>query len=201
MAQVLLSMVEAHIAFCDEHYFQIEVMRASVEALAAKMLECLADHIISPSPILPMEVEEEAILVHHTGAPWAMVLSRQHRQRLRHDSGGSRLNDSLISIHVKMPPGVWGLVESDGYCGYAVILRLLDPSSSRFVHTNAEHRATLQQSLIRLLSQLPEDFPEKAVARARLAIRHLDSADRLPRNAWCHMDLVMHVTTTSKLPF
>ncbi len=137
--------------------------------------------------------------MHLTGAPWAMALSRQHRQRLRRDPG-SRLSD-LTSIHVKMPPGVWGLVDSDGYCGYAVIMRLLTPSTSRFDHTDVKHRIALQQSLIELLSQLPQDFPEEATARARLAIRHLDSAGRLPRNAWCHMDLVMHVASTAKLPF
>lgn len=32
-------------------------------------------------------------------------------------------------------------------------------------------------------------------------IRHLDTPRVLPRSAWCHMDLVMHVATMAKLPF
>jgi hypothetical protein len=78
MAQVLLSLIGAHIAFCDDHVFQTEVQRNSVEALFEKMLLCLTDFISLPSPILPMEVEEGSILVHPTGASWAIALSRQH---------------------------------------------------------------------------------------------------------------------------
>ncbi len=54
----------SHIGFSEEHFFQIAVSRSPVEMLIDKMLSQLAVPTTPPSPILPMEVEAGAILVH-----------------------------------------------------------------------------------------------------------------------------------------
>ncbi len=49
--------------------------------------------------------------------------------------------------------------------------------------------------------RLPDSIPLDARNRALHAIQHLDTPLVLLQEAWCHMDLVMHVATMAKLPF
>lgn len=76
----------------------------------------------------------------------------------------------MTSIHVMMPRTMWDLVDSDGYCGYAVIRQLMDPASPRFSLSKRTHQTELRQLLQRLLTELPADFPEEARLRTVDAI-------------------------------
>jgi hypothetical protein len=107
MAQALMAAAGQHIGFSNDHFFQIAVPCESVETVFDNLLARLLA-LASPSPILPMKIEAGAILVHPAGAPWALAVSRQHRQRLRRD-GGIVLGDSLTSVHVRAPLGMWSL--------------------------------------------------------------------------------------------
>lgn len=83
----------------NNSFYQIAVSPLTVANLIDKIMEITT---LSHTPILPMEVEEGAILVQQEGTAWAMAISRQHRLRLRRDHD-LRLQNFLTSVYVHAP--------------------------------------------------------------------------------------------------
>jgi hypothetical protein len=104
----------SHIAFSRRHFFQLEIDPAAVQTLLDAVLGTHAQ-ITSNDPILPMEVEEGALLVQSAGADWVVALSRQHRQRLRRDP--TIALEALISTQLGINDALWAAVEGNGYYG------------------------------------------------------------------------------------
>jgi hypothetical protein len=165
----------SHIAFSRRHFFHLDIDPVTVQTLLDAALGTHAQ-ITSTDPILPMEVEEGALLVQRAGADWAVVLSPQHRQCLRRDSAIALV--ALIPTHLRIHGAVWAAVEGNGYCGYEAIRQILLPGSPPFRLSDPDLRSALQQFLLLLLQQMPMDLSADLHTRVRAAAAHLDT-DRM----------------------
>jgi hypothetical protein len=101
----------------------------------------------------------------------------------------------LISTHLRITAADWRAVDSTGYCGY----EMLCPSAP-LVLSDETTRIAMRDFLVQLLPQCP-DTMEEARTRTSYAIDHLLTPTPLPRHAWCHMDIALHLATTVNRPF
>jgi hypothetical protein len=192
-----LNMIGYHIGLSRDHFFCISPDPSVIKALVAAALDLPVPDV--PRILLPMEVEEGALLVQPEGAAWAVAISRQHRQRLRQHP--SLRLESLISLHCLIPRTLWSQVEGNGYCGYEVIRQMLIPDAPKFRLSDSGLRASMQLFLLQLLAWLTPELSTEFGAHVMAAAEHLQSATMLPRHAWSHMDLVMHFANKERLPF
>lgn len=109
-----------------DHFFQLSNPASTIDSLVDSMLQHLCAEVALPitTTILPIEVEEDAILVQHTGANWAVALSRRQRQCLRRQPGRHTIG-MLISTHLRISAANWRAVAGTGYCGYEAIRQML----------------------------------------------------------------------------
>ncbi len=108
MASALKLMEGLHIGLSREHFFQLAIDPLVLQALFNAVLGPRTEANI-PTRILPMEVENGALLVQRDGADWAVAISRQHRQRLRRDP--SICLTTLTTIHYRPPSSMWTAVK------------------------------------------------------------------------------------------
>jgi hypothetical protein len=126
-------------------------------------------------------------------------LSTQFRRRIRQ---GTRLilDKKYVSTHYRSSEAIWATVAGDGYCGYATIRQLLEPSSPRFLISDATQRQEMKDFLAKVLSWLPMESPPTVMGRIKETMEHPSGTDTLPRLAWCHMDLLEHFAVRDNLP-
>lgn len=141
MASALSLMAGLQIGLSREHFFQLAIDPLVLQALFNAVLRPSSEAIVS-TLILPIEVEDGALLVQRVGADWAVEISRLHRQRLWRDP--TVLLTALTSIHYKPPSSMWNIMEGNGYCGYETIRQMLVPGAPPpFRLANPELRTTM----------------------------------------------------------
>lgn len=199
MSLALKSLDGQHLACSGKHFFQLGFDAHDVRKLVDMVLKFARDSLPPTQSPLPMEVKAGALVIHRAGTAWAIALSRQHRQCLRHDQR-TWLDDALVSVHCLIPDQMWRSIPSDGYCGYVALWRVLSPTSSISNRANSLHREALKAFLSYLVPQIPADLIE-ALGRVMEAIACLSVPGMPPTSAWSQIDLIRHFLTPQSLPF
>jgi hypothetical protein len=177
-------------SFSQDHLFQIGISPQTINILLNTVLERLHDAGTQGDTLTPSDVEEGATVVYQSGTAWTVGFSAQFKRRIRQ---GSRLilDKRYVSTHYRSSEAIWATVAGNGYCRYATLRQLLEPSSPRFLITD---------SIAKVLSWLLMESPPTVTGRIKEAMEQLTGADNLPRRAWCHIDLIEYFTVRNNLP-